>query len=71
MNNLEKEIKGKTASEIYDFLYFLFFRYGGGFTDSRTAIIEWIEGKREMNDYLYNYYFKKENSNNDKEKDML
>lgn len=49
MNNLEKEIQGKTSEEIYDFLWFLFHTYGASFTDSRQAIIEWIDGRREMN----------------------
>ena len=57
MNNLEKEIQDKTAEEIYDFLWFLFHDYGCSFTDSRKAIIEWIDGKREMNHVLYDYKF--------------
>ena len=57
MNNLEKEIQDKTAEEIYDFLWFLFHDYGCSFTDSRKAIIEWINGEREMNYLLYDYKF--------------
>ena len=31
------------ASKVYDVIYWLFFRYGRGSTDTRMAIIDWLD----------------------------
>ena len=40
-------IKGDTAEEVYDFLYWLMFDYARRYTDSRAAVINWLKGAEE------------------------
>ena len=42
---LNKELEGKTPEEMYAFLHWLLIDFGKRFTDSRGAVIEWLEGK--------------------------
>lgn len=46
-NRLENAIHGKTPEEIYEFIFWLFFRYAIQFTDSRCAIIDWLKGEED------------------------
>ena len=42
-SKLQQAIEGKTAEEIYDFLSWLMFVYAKQYTDSRSAVIEWLK----------------------------
>lgn len=44
-NRLERAIAGKSPEEIYDFLWWLMFDYARAYTDSRAAVIVWLEGE--------------------------
>lgn len=50
-NRLITEIRDKTPEEIYDFLYVRMKKYGLSFTNSRNAIIDWLNGETRY-DYL-------------------
>lgn len=47
LNRLESAIHGKSPEEIYEFISWLFFRYGKQFTDSRRAVIDWLKGDED------------------------
>ena len=46
---LQHALDGKTEEETYDFLYWLMYKYAKQYTDSRSAVIEWLrEGGAKM-----------------------
>jgi hypothetical protein len=42
VSRIEKELRGKSPEEQYEFLYWLLLKFGPTYTDSRLAIIEWL-----------------------------
>lgn len=47
LNRLESAIHGKSPEEVYEFIFWLFFRYAAQFTDSRHAVINWLKGEED------------------------
>ena len=49
-------LASKTEEEMYDLMYWLFHTYGTSYTDTRSAIIEWLktEGSTDKITYRYN-----------------
>lgn len=49
-------LASKTEEEMYELMYWLFHTYGTSYTDSRSAIIEWLkaEGSTDKITYRYN-----------------
>ena len=45
LSRLIKSVYGKTPEETYDFLRWLMSDYGMRYTDTRTAVIEWLRGE--------------------------
>ena len=45
-SRIENILHGKSAEEQYDFLWWLMQDYGIRFTDTRSAVIEWLRGER-------------------------
>lgn len=45
-SRIETILHGKSAEEQYDFLWWLMQDYGMRFTDTRSAVIEWLRGER-------------------------
>ena len=45
-SRIENILHGKSAEEQYDFLWWLMQDYGMQFTDTRSAVIEWLRGER-------------------------
>ena len=46
ISRIEQELHGKTPEEQYEFLYWLLFKFGLRYTDSRLAVIEWLRGEK-------------------------
>lgn len=42
-NKLQRALDGKTEEEIYDILDWLMFDYAKQYTDSRSAVIQWLK----------------------------
>ena len=45
-SRIENILYGKSAEEQYNFLWWLMQDYGMQFTDTRSAVIEWLRGER-------------------------
>ena len=54
-SRIENALHGKSPEEQYDFLKWLMLDYAMWSTDSRAAVIEWLEGREEptMEEYMY------------------
>ena len=49
-SRIENALRGKSAEEQYDFIWWLMRDYGMQFTDTRTAVIEWLRGVQDATD---------------------
>jgi len=47
ISRIENALHGKSPEEQYDFIWWLMQDYGMQFTDTKTAVIEWLKGERD------------------------
>lgn len=52
-------LASKTEEEMCDLMYWLFHTYGTSYTNSRSAIIEWLKTEGSTNKMVFQYDGKK------------
>lgn len=48
-------LASKTEDEMYDIMYWLFNIYGISYTDTRSAIIEWLKTENATDSFVFTY----------------